>query len=251
MREREELLGQWLQQTSRLLCASLGLNLLLATLACRNASVGTAPVADTALQLRRLEDVPCACSRSVNKTWSAKRDSVPSTRVPFGIYPVMREFDCGHKNLELPRALLRQGKGRILVDVGLSAKPKETIQAMENGFNVLGFELEPRNFNVIAKEYGNHPRVKMVRLRHDGIRWQLPRWVTAPPSLSATGQGTAYIIHAGCDRASGSAHVVGSGAGAGVASRESLGSGSKITPHSVPLVALDDILPSWAEVCAL
>mmetsp|Transcript_25372 Transcript_25372/g.37469 ORF Transcript_25372/g.37469 Transcript_25372/m.37469 type:complete len:84 (-) Transcript_25372:965-1216(-) len=64
----------------------------------------------------------------------------------------MRDFQCGHKNMQTPRVLrMKQlgcgsdgtepfGNGRIVVDIGLD-EGQETLDAVEAGFLVLGFEL--------------------------------------------------------------------------------------------------------------
>lgn len=79
-----------------------------------------------------------------------------------GIYPLLRDFQCGHENLETPRALTRRvdddnnrrrrsasykrihGNGRFVVDIGL-ADGTETLDATEAGFVVFGFELQSQS----------------------------------------------------------------------------------------------------------
>ena len=60
-----------------------------------------------------------------------------------GIYPLLKDFQCGHENMATPRALQLQkmpngGRGRIVVDVGLFSG-EETLDAVEAGFVVFGF----------------------------------------------------------------------------------------------------------------
>ena len=62
-----------------------------------------------------------------------------------GIYPLMRDFQCGHVNMETPRVLRKTagaGRGRYVVDVGLH-DGEETLDAVEAGFVVFGFEMMP------------------------------------------------------------------------------------------------------------
>jgi hypothetical protein len=56
------------------------------------------------------------------------------SRIPYGVYPLLRDMGCTHKNLETPRLLQMKGDGRIIVDVGLGYDAKETMDAVSNGF---------------------------------------------------------------------------------------------------------------------
>ena len=175
-------------------------------------------------------------------SWFGVGSAVETNAIPIGIYPIMRDFSCGHLNMEPPRALQQPGRGRLVIDVGLSAKPLETITAMTNGFNVIGFELVPENFRKIRRTYKDHPRVRFVNLEPDGRGgWKLPASVVQPPPLGADGSGFAYIINAGLASKSSTAYVDANG----TPSSQVGGAGGK-GAVATPLATLDDVLPPWA-----
>jgi len=184
----------------------------------------------------------CQCPQCTNAP--SAPTSVPVLTTPpvqrndlQGVFPLMRHWGLGQGNLETPAVLLQPGNGRVVVDVGLSANPKETIDAMEHGFNVIGFELVPSNFQTIRRTHGSHERVHIVKLIQVDGKWRMPPDVLLPPPVNAKGQGSAYIVNAGCAAHDGSTSVSGGGTGAQV------GGGAGDTP----LVALDDILPQWVN----
>ena len=62
----------------------------------------------------------------------------------------MRDWQCGHGNMALPRAVTAGGQGEIIVDVGLY-DAQETVAAVKHGFTVIGFEPMPQNFAQIRE----------------------------------------------------------------------------------------------------
>jgi FkbM family methyltransferase len=68
-------------------------------------------------------------------------EAAPSV-VPPGIYPLLREWGCGHHNLQVPKLLLPSdgGAGQWVVDIGLGPEATETLAAVRSGFVVFSFE---------------------------------------------------------------------------------------------------------------
>jgi len=111
------------------------------------------------------------------------------TRVPFGIYPMLRDMGCTHGNMQTPRLLTgTPGNGRFIIDIGLGALAIELLEAVDAGFNVLGFELLPANVAKIRVAHEGDPRLMIVNLEmsKDG-RWVLPSTVEQPRPLTADG----------------------------------------------------------------
>ena len=65
-----------------------------------------------------------------------------ASAVPPGIYPLLREWGCGHHNLQVPKLLLPRdgGAGQWVVDIGLGSDASETLAAVRSGFVVFSFE---------------------------------------------------------------------------------------------------------------
>ena len=163
---------------------------------------------------------------------------------PAGIYPLMKDFACGHKNMATPRALLAStgpGNGRIIVDVGLFSAD-ETFDAVQAGYVVFGFELNSGSMSEIRKNAQRRQlkdRLHFVEFeadeRGDPVVKELPR----PPD---DGKGFAYIYNAGLSDEGGS--IAKSRVHNAVASVKD-GSSHKWTPDRVPILRLDQCLPDW------
>ena len=108
-----------------------------------------------------------------------------------GIHSLMREWGCGHRNMEVPRFILRTGGAardprlnpsdrEVIVDIGLGNDAKETGSAVLNGFVVIAFEPMPENMRSIRRALGklstaNSKRVDFIDMQRgaDG-RWTMP-----------------------------------------------------------------------------
>eukprot|EP01135_Chromosphaera_perkinsii_P009460 Nk52_evm3s1763 gene=Nk52_evmTU3s1763 len=110
----------------------------------------------------------CDCSRLLSpRTPKTKLSQSGMTKSEYnGIYPIMRDWGCGHANLEVPRVLQRdkdmpgrregtlyskRRRPRFVIDIGLSFDAEETLAAYDNGFIVFGYEPDPRNIEKIRK----------------------------------------------------------------------------------------------------
>lgn len=163
-----------------------------------------------------------------------------------GIFPLMKDFQCGHENMATPRALLSaasEGNQRIVIDVGLFSGD-ETFDALQAGYVVFGFELNAGSIPEIKKNAIKRnvlDRVHFVEfVRDTATGLPIPKEVPLPPR---DGRGYAYIYNAGLSDESGS--VERSRMHNAVASVG--GSGSTWTPGRVPIVRLDQCLPDWIE----
>ena len=125
-----------------------------------------------------------------------------------GIHSLMREWGCGHRNMEVPRFILRTGGAardprlnpsdrEVIVDIGLGNDAKETGSAVLNGFVVIAFEPMPENMRSIRRALGklstaNSKRVDFIDMQRgaDG------RWTMPPLAKPQAGHGHAYVIRA-------------------------------------------------------
>lgn len=165
-----------------------------------------------------------------------------------GIFPMLREMECGHENLAVPRLLSsRHGRGKLVVDVGLGHNAAETSAAVNNGFNVIAFEPLPGNIYQIRKRYGADANFRFLVLEGDaesGWRWPQGQDAIAPPPVPKDGRGTAYIVHA----ALGPKNSVALFDAVGQSFVKGIGQAPDTNNTvSVPVVAMDDILPAWIK----
>lgn len=134
--------------------------------------------------------------------------SIPTGTAMFAdaILPLMRDWGCGHDNLEIPRILIprlggrtmeheRHGRGRIVVDVGLGSDAAETMQAVQQGFVVFSFDPDGGNIAQL------HRNVVESRLEHKF--YFVPIVPGKPPNLDLLplpppeDEGFAYVFFAG------------------------------------------------------
>jgi FkbM family methyltransferase len=176
---------------------------------------------------------------------------------------------CTHANLEIPHLMRPFGDGRFVVDVGLGFDAGETLAAVNNGFNVIAFEMLPANILELKKRFRGDERFHFIELEKASTGWRFPVHVKAPPPLTihkTSGRkpkkgsqlqrrGTAFIVHAGLAETSGTARMPKSshksytnhlaevkqdgGAVSGGGS-----SGSKTV--EVAVARLDEVIPEWA-----
>ena len=90
-----------------------------------------------------------------------------SSELSNGIHGLLREWQCGHGNMQPPRTIYAGGFGSIIVDVGLGENAKETMVAVQNGFVVLAFEPMLDNIakiNQTWRKAGQASKVQFVQL---------------------------------------------------------------------------------------
>lgn len=203
------------------------------------------------LHHRRLESVTLGEERK----GKGKGERLKPLNTFDGVYPVLREWGCGHGNMDTPKTLLAGGFGEaVVVDVGLGTDAGETIAAVKNGFIVFAFEPMPENYaavkNRVYTSLGKaHYEFVTLTQAADGS-WSLPATILrGPPELARRNrQGYAYIINAAVG-AEGATLYLGSSRGgdnqASVTARASRAQGAGVA--RVPQVALDSFLPPWAE----
>jgi hypothetical protein len=161
-----------------------------------------------------------------------------------GIFPLLRELNCGHANLEVPRLLTqRPGLGRLVIDVGLGNDALETKAAIDNGLNVIAFELLPGNIATLKHRHGRDENFIFLTLEGDAKSgWRWPTGAGPPPKLGSDGRGIAYIVHAGLGPENSEADLNAEGASL----VNGIGQEQTGKTVSVPVASLDAILPQWA-----
>lgn len=158
----------------------------------------------------------------------------------------MRDFQCGHENMQTPRVLrlTANGNGRFVVDVGLD-EGDETLDAVANGFVVFGFEMITASIESIlsnAEKRNLGDRIHIVDFETGPSGKVVPSSLPKPPN---DGKGFAYIFNAALsDDAGALSDDIGKSA-AGSAAGHVLD--QKWSPGMVPVMALEDALPSWVE----
>ena len=117
------------------------------------------------------QSVEAGPSAEVEKTHGEHRDPDVddlSSELSNGIHGLLREWQCGHGNMQPPRTIYAGGFGSIIVDVGLGENAKETMVAVQNGFVVLAFEPMLDNIakiNQTWRKAGQASNVQFVRLQ--------------------------------------------------------------------------------------
>jgi len=161
-----------------------------------------------------------------------------------GIYPLLRDFQCGHENMQTPRVLRnsKDGRGRYVIDIGLD-EGKETLDAVESGFVVFGFEMLSGSMNKIrdnAKKRGILGRVHFVEFEFDNeLGLPIAANLNLPPD---DGKGYAYIFNAGISDEVGSMHSIhSSNSVASITGNIQ----EKWSSDRVPILRLDQVLPPW------
>ena len=160
------------------------------------------------------------------------------------ILPIMREWGCGHDNLEVPRLLVPRlggrtlervpiGHDRIVIDIGLGYDAAETLQALSQNFVVFAFDPDPVSVSRLeqtlsrnASFANRYTKVKMV-----------PGLAPDLSSLQPAKGGHVFIFHAAVGSKTGRASMNGNGNVGSVVS----GRGD------TPVVTLDDVMPEWAS----
>ncbi|KAI9030508.1 S-adenosyl-L-methionine-dependent methyltransferase [Hyaloraphidium curvatum] len=185
---------------------------------------------------------------------AARRRTRRPPPVPFAdaVLPILREWGCGHRNLEIPRILLpalggrefdppRHGRGRFVVDVGLGPGADETFAAVENGFVAFSFEPDAGSVAEIGRKAGERNLTGRMRFvsPEPGRAFDASELPRPPPDPEV--RGFAYVFHAALGDSHGTAGLRGSGAEAQVVADPPDGSGG------VALLRLDDAVPAWAD----
>ena len=173
-----------------------------------------------------------------------------------GIHGVLREWGCGHGNMQTPKTILVGGFGEVIVDVGLGTDAKETLDAVSNGFVVIAFEPMPSNMASIRSAVSARrmdTRVQFVSLSRDAQRgWRMPE-LTPRAGSAGRHNGFAYIIHAAVGAEGATLMLPSSMQGHGAMGSIATSKGLAASPGlmAVPQVALDDVLPAWAKTIHL
>jgi FkbM family methyltransferase len=160
------------------------------------------------------------------------------------IYPLLREWGCGHANMVLPRLLQPRlggrdvedvpiGRNRVVIDVGIGSGANETLEALRQGFVVFAFDPDAGNIaNLRAQLQANASLADKFKVI-DVVPGQSPDTGTMPEPPAG---GFVFILNAGLSSSTAAASLQGAADSGQVVA----GAGS------VPLITLDTSLPSWA-----
>jgi FkbM family methyltransferase len=160
------------------------------------------------------------------------------------IFPIMREWGCGHKNMETPRILLPQvggrddqlppfGNQRVVIDVGLGQDAGETFSALEQEFIIFAFEPDGGNMAFVRKKASQHPdKFHFVEVKPG----QAPD-LSKLPQPPAKG-GFVYLFYAALGASISRAGGSGSGNVGGVDTNAA---------GNIPVVTLDSCIPDWVS----
>lgn len=211
-----------------------------------------------------IQDTAAGCAGMIHKDIVSSTRSFSSTAgcpsLPNGIYPLMRDWNCGHENMKTPRVLRQRkslgktGRGRYVVDVGLD-EGKETLDAVETGFVVFGFELMPGSITTIRENAANRgllDRIHFVEFAYDWSSWRKgssrlpqPKNLPLPPN---DGHGFAYIFNAGLSDEAGAMTVDAQQHDSYAMASVNENTFSKSWSRGkVPILRLDQALPSWVD----
>lgn len=148
-----------------------------------------------------------------------------------GVHGLMRQWGCGHGNMQVPRTLTLAGAGEVFVDVGLGTGAEETIAAARHGYHVFAFDPVAAH---VQHAHARIPSATVVRLeRHRGA------WRATEPLAPST---RVHLFRAAVGDADGTVHVAAAG---------DLTTVSTAPGGDVPVVRLDSILPSWVRAVHL
>jgi len=115
-------------------------------------------------------------SRSFYST-ALSESSTPQTEMPLFAHPLIKELRAGWGNKQIPTVLYKQTNGTrtLVVDVGLD-EAKEFFFAVEQGFEVVGLEPNPKSFAKAAETCRTMKEHRCVVIEKvDDIEWPLKR----------------------------------------------------------------------------
>ena len=150
-----------------------------------------------------------------------------SKKLPLQVFPLLKELRTGWGNMQVPPLLKRDAnKTRALVvDVGLD-RGEEFFYAMQNGFEVVGFEPNPGSFKGLAQKCSQIANCEIVDLE----KVDLP--LRRKPNYS-------YLINAGAGATRSILSLSLDGAGG---SFVSLAGNEQSQKAEVPVVRIDEII---------
>mmetsp|Transcript_5099 Transcript_5099/g.7813 ORF Transcript_5099/g.7813 Transcript_5099/m.7813 type:complete len:358 (+) Transcript_5099:117-1190(+) len=116
---------------------------------------------------------------------------VEEKKRPLQIFPLLKELNAGWGNMQPPQLLNKNahGKGALIIDVGLDAGD-EFFLALNNGFEVVGFEPNPASFARLAEKCNRIDECHVVDLDETPLPLQRK-------------EGHSYLINAGAGKESG------------------------------------------------
>jgi FkbM family methyltransferase len=181
---------------------------------------------------------PCPAHTALAPVSSSKDAPVFSN----AILPILRDWGCGHENMEVPKLLVRSlggrhlenvpiGRSRVVIDVGLGTDSSETLHALREGFVVFSFD-------------PNQANIKHLQANLDPSKYHLVQITPgSPPDLSKLpkppGGGYCYIFGAALGETVGAIADTFAGGNGNVGMVKTDGAGS------LPIVTIDSCIPDW------
>jgi len=146
---------------------------------------------------------------------------------PLQIFPLLKELHAGWKNMQVPPLITRNAKGTrsLVVDIGLLTG-NEFFAAMENGFEVVGFEPDPKSFPKLSERCNTTPNCITLDI-HD---------ISLPLQRK---EGYSYIINAAAGSESTTMELKLAKEGSSLVHAPGL---SKSKSHQVKVVRVDDVI---------
>lgn len=188
----------------------------------------------------------CLCPVCLPTIIEAKSSAPSAFGANDAIFPILREWGCGHENLEVPKVLMPRlggrsmepnpvGRNRIVIDVGLGADASETLHAVANGFVVFSFDPDAANIQALRKKIqrrGMQGKFHFVEL----VPGQAPDFSTFPSPPGNGGFGYVYLAGLGD-----------SVTAADLGGKRNLGQVDTSKKGHTPILTLDASLPPWAQ----
>ena len=159
-------------------------------------------------------------------------------REKYQIRSLLRNFNCGAQNLEVPYFLTQNSKAtskepKVVVDIGLD-NGGETIAAAQNNYLVMSFEPRISAITTVA--------AKLAEVKVEYTMVNLTEWKMKPPSLKTLVESniSVYLFNAAVGNKTGEIEIMIDEIGQGSSIVDKISDNSeKVT---VPIVRLDDFI---------
>jgi FkbM family methyltransferase len=160
----------------------------------------------------------------------------PKKELPLMIFPLLREIGAGWYNMQATPLLQKRAHGSrsLVVDVGLDAG-EEFFLAIENGFEVVGFEPNPVSFSTLAE------RCTALNTSSCHVLKDLSSSIPSQSLPLKRAPGDSYLIHAAVGAVAGELDFFIDGAGSSFKPNPGA-SNDKSKWKKVPIVRIDDFI---------
>jgi len=167
---------------------------------------------------------------TLNRNDIPKLDKNNQSKRPIQVFPLLKELGAGWGNMKIPTLLNKDAKGThsLVVNCGLDAGD-EFFYAIDRGFEVVGFEVNPVSFKTLASKCAMMGDEKCIVINDiNSISLPLKR----KPNSS-------YLIFAGVGSKKGKLQLYVNGP---ISTLAPIDAGNKATLVEVPIVRIDDVI---------